>query len=101
MIHVIATLHTAPGARPRVLQALAEVTPQVLAERGCLAYQPLVDLATDMAAQTVDEDSILMFEQWQSVDDLQAHLQTPHMLRYRERVGDEVTRVTLRILTLP
>ncbi|MBA1272899.1 putative quinol monooxygenase [Stutzerimonas azotifigens] len=101
MIHVIATLHTAPGARSRVLQALAEVTPEVLAEAGCLAYQPLIDLATDMAAQTVDPDSILMFEQWQSVEHLQAHLQTSHMRRYRERVGDDVTGVTLRVLTLP
>jgi quinol monooxygenase YgiN len=37
-------------------------------------------------------------EKWESLQALQAHLQTPHMAEYRERVKHIVVGVTLQIL---
>ena len=46
MIHVIATIETAPGRREAFLAAFQELVPDVRAEKGCLEYGPAVDLAT-------------------------------------------------------
>lgn len=99
MIHVIADIRTAPGARPRVLQALAAVAPLVRAEAGCLGYAATLDADTDLPRQTRDDTSILMVERWESLEHLKAHLEAPHMLAYREQVAADVVDVSLRVLT--
>ena len=51
MIHVIATIETAPGMRDDFLAAFAELVPDVRAEQGCIEYGPAVDLATSIGDQ--------------------------------------------------
>jgi quinol monooxygenase YgiN len=43
-------------------------------------------------------DVVTVVERWDSLDDLRAHLQAPHMLEYRQRVKDLVAGVRLQIL---
>jgi quinol monooxygenase YgiN len=99
MIHVIATIHTAPGRRDELIAAFRELIPVVRAETGCVEYGTAVDLLTPIVAQApIVADAVTVVEKWDSVPALQAHLVAPHMLSHRERVKNIVTRVEIRIL---
>jgi quinol monooxygenase YgiN len=99
MIHVIATIETAPGRRDDFLAAFAELVPDVRAEPGCIEYGPAVDLATPIADQPeVRHDVVVVIEKWQSVEALRKHLEAPHMLRYRRTVKDIVVGLSIRVL---
>ena len=100
MITVIAEIRIHSGAehRKEVLASFQQILSQVLAETGCYAYQALIDTPAQASFQRVDHDSIMMFEQWESVAHLEAHLQTAHMLAHQARVKDHVVNVDIRIL---
>ena len=46
-----------------------------------------------------EEDTVVIIEQWESIEDLGNHLVAPHMLEYRKRVKDIVRSAELRITT--
>jgi quinol monooxygenase YgiN len=99
MIHVLATIETAPGRRDDFLAAFHELVPDVRAEGGCLEYGPAVDLATPIGEQpAVRENVVTVIEKWESVDALKKHLEAPHMQRYRRTVRDLVKSVAIRVL---
>ncbi|MBF4660576.1 antibiotic biosynthesis monooxygenase [Cronobacter malonaticus] len=100
MLKVIAEIRTRPGAHHRqaVLEEFKKIIPVVLAEAGCHGYAPMVDSATGLDFQTSAPDSIVMVEQWASAEHLKAHLETPHMLGFREAVKGDVLDTTIRIL---
>jgi quinol monooxygenase YgiN len=99
MIHVIATIETAPGRREDFLTAFHELVPDVRAEQGCVEYGPAVDLATSIADQPAVRDNVVVvIEKWESVEALKKHLEAPHMLRYRRTVKDLVLGVSIRVL---
>ncbi|WP_447595334.1 putative quinol monooxygenase [Aquipseudomonas campi] len=98
MIDVIAEIRTTPGTRQHVLDAIHANLPAVLAEAGCLAYRPSLDLASGLDSQHQDTDSLVILEQWQSLEHLHAHLATPHMQAYHRQVADWVIAVRLRVL---
>lgn len=99
MIHVIATIDVAPGMRDDFLTAFAELVPDVQAEQGCLEYGPAIDLATTIGDQPAPrENAVTVIEKWQSVEALRAHLESPHMTRYRRTVKDMVLGVSIRVL---
>jgi len=99
MIHVIATIETAPGMRDDFLAAFAELVPDVKAEQGCIEYGPAVDLAADIGDQpAVRQNIVTVIEKWDSVEALKKHLEAPHMVRYRRTVKDMVVGVSIRVL---
>ncbi len=99
MIHVIATIETAPGMRDDFLAAFAELVPDVRAEPGCLEYGPAIDLATSLADQPAPRENVVtVIEKWASVEALRKHLEAPHMVRYRRTVKDLVLGVSIRVL---
>jgi quinol monooxygenase YgiN len=99
MIHVIATIETAPGMRDDFLAAFAELVPDVKAENGCIEYGPAVDLVTSIGDQpAVRENVVTVIEKWDSVEALKKHLEAPHMVRYRRTVKDIVVGVSIRVL---
>ena len=101
MIHVLADIVVLPGRREDVLAAFRQLVPQVLAEDGCIAYGPTVDVATGHPAQPpVRADAIVVVEQWASVDALRAHLRAPHMEAFRAKYGALIADLTLRV-TVP
>jgi quinol monooxygenase YgiN len=98
MIHVIATIQTAPGRRDDFLAAFEQLVPDVRAEAGCIEYGPATDIATAVSSQPERDDVVTVIEKWESVEALLAHLKAPHMLRYRDRVKDIVAGVDIRVL---
>jgi quinol monooxygenase YgiN len=96
MICVVASLETAAGRREDLLRLMEKLVPQVRAEKGCLEYGPMVDVATQM--NTVRPNVVTMIEKWESVAALQAHLATPHMVGFRTDTADMGLSMSLQIL---
>ena len=99
MIRVIATIELADGRREDFLSAFGRLVPKVLEEQGCLEYEPMVDLPSNIPAQPPARDNVVtVVEKWASIEALEAHLMAPHMLEYRKEVGEMVIASRLRIL---
>lgn len=100
MIHVIATAYIDKGRRQDFIRAFNVNIPNVLAEKGCIQYTPTVDFVSGIDRQIPpEEDTVVIIEQWETIEDLENHLVAPHMSEYRERVKDMVRSVELRITT--
>ena len=99
MIHVVATVELKPGCRDQYLDILRQNIPHVRAEEGCIAYEPTIDIETDIAIQEkTGEDVVTMIEAWESVDALKKHFTEPHMLAYREKAKDLFKQIRVRVL---
>ncbi len=99
MICVIATIEIAKDKRKDFLAEFSKVVPLVRAEKGCIEYSPMVELATSIPLQPpVRDDVVTVVEKWESVADLEAHLVAPHMNDYRKAVEHLVVGVGLQIL---
>jgi quinol monooxygenase YgiN len=99
MIHVIATIETAPGKREEYLGILQGIVAEVRAEKGCIAYTPTVDVASGLPPQgELRPDVVTLVEAWESLDALKDHLKTAHMLSYRTQVKDLVKSLRIQVL---
>ncbi|MBP89001.1 MAG: antibiotic biosynthesis monooxygenase [Planctomycetaceae bacterium] len=99
MIYVLATIEIADGKRAEFVKIFRDNVANVLAEEGCIEYEPTIDVDTDIAAQPdVRPNVVTVVEKWESFDALEAHLIAPHMLEYRKKVKDLVAGASLQIL---
>jgi quinol monooxygenase YgiN len=99
MIHVIATVTLKPGTREKFLTEFRTLLEPVRAEKGCIAYGPAVDAASDHPAQVKSgDDTVVVVEAWTDLAALKAHGSAPHMQAYRPRVKDWVVSTKLLIL---
>ncbi len=98
MINVIASIRVKEGRRAEFLDIFRANIANVLQEKGCLEYVPTVDVATGLPPQELNENVVTIIEKWQSLEDLRAHLNAPHMLAYRIAVTDLVADVSLKVL---
>ncbi len=98
MIQVIASIRVKPGKRSEFLEIFKANVPNVRSETGCIEYFPAVDVDTGLPPQVQDPDMVTVIEKWASVQALKDHLQTPHMLSYREQVKDLVQDLSLKVL---
>jgi len=100
MIYVIATIECNPGCREAYLEIFRKNIPNVKAEKGCLLYEPTVDVDSGLSVQVnIREDVVTIVESWESVEALHEHFKAPHMLTYREAVKDLVKEVRIQVLT--
>jgi quinol monooxygenase YgiN len=98
MIHVIAAIQVKPGNVQKFIDIFKTNVPHVLAEKGCIDYVPTIDMDAGLPPQQRDAGTVTIIERWDSLDDLHAHLKTPHMLAYREKVKDIVQGMSLKVL---
>lgn len=99
MIHVVAEIHLAPGARERFVEEFRRLTPLVRAEDGCVEYVGTLEVPTDIAAQAPPRDDVLtVIEKWRDEAALAAHLAAAHMEDHRARSRGLTTRVIVRVL---
>jgi quinol monooxygenase YgiN len=99
MIHVVATVQVKPGKREEFLKHFRAIVSTVLFEKGCKKYGPTVDLPAGLPRQVDPRpDTVVIVEEWDTLDDLKAHLAAPHMATYREKVKDLVVSAQLQVL---
>lgn len=99
MVHVIAAIELQEGTREAFLAVFKANVPNVLAEAGCIRYEPTVDVDSGIPAQGgVRANSVTIVEAWESLGHLKAHLAAPHMATYREKVKGMVRGVSLQVL---
>jgi len=98
MVNVIASIRVKEGFRSDFIEIFKSNIPAVLDEEGCIRYAPAVDLNTGIPAQKLDENVVTVIEKWNTLEDLKAHLEAPHMLAFRERVKGMVEDVSLKVL---
>lgn len=99
MINVIASIHIKKGRVSEFVEIFKSNIPNVLEEKGCMEYVPTIDISTDLPPQELNPNIVTIIEKWGSIEDLMAHLATPHMLSYREKVKDLVDKMSLKVLT--
>jgi quinol monooxygenase YgiN len=98
MIHVLASIQVKAEAKRAFIELFKANVPNVLAEAGCLEYQPTIDAETDLPTQQCNPSLITVIEKWESLDHLKAHLEAPHMQTFREAATDYIENVELKIL---
>jgi len=100
MIHVIAIITTKPGKRDEVLQAFHQLVATVLQEEGCIEYGPTIDTANGPGIQTkLGADTFVVVEKWTSLDTLDAHGKSAHMLAYGESVKHLIADRVIHVLS--
>lgn len=99
MIYVIARIELYEGCKKDFLKILKRNVPKVKAEKGCLAYEPAVNVDSGLPNQEeLRQNAVMIIETWKSIDALHRHLKAPHMAEYREAVKDLVKSVSLQVL---
>jgi quinol monooxygenase YgiN len=98
MIRVIAIITAKPGRREDILTAFREIVPDVLAERGCLEYQPTVDTQGASPAR-MGADAIVVIETWESAEALEAHRVAPHMAAFGKKTRESIASAAVHVLS--
>ena len=99
MICVIASIETVDGGRGKLLAAFKELAPKVLAEKGCIEYTPMTDLATSLSSQKpVRDNMVTLIEKWEDLEALETHLMAPHMIAFRRATEDLRVNIELQVL---
>ncbi len=99
MINVVASIRVKTGKLSDYLAILKANMPAVRKERGCIEYVPTIDVDSKLPPpQILDKNCVTLLEKWESLEALHAHLGSPHMLAYRDKVKDLVESVTFKVL---
>ncbi len=99
MLTVIAEINlVSDSAFKSVLERIQQLIPAVLNEDGCYGYELLSDSVLQSPIQNKVPNSLVMYEKWESIEQLEAHMQTPHMLAHTQAIQDLVAEVKIRIL---
>lgn len=98
MIHVLASIQVKENSLNAFLDIFKANLPNVRAEQGCIEYVPAIDAVTDIPVQQRQPSVVTVIEKWESVAALLAHLETPHIIAYKEATRDMVVRVDVKIL---
>jgi len=96
MINVIASIRVKTGKLHDYLAILKANIPTVRKEKGCIEYVPTVDIDVKLPPQVLDKNVVTLLEKWESLEALHAHLGSPHMLDYREKVKTLVESVSFK-----
>ena len=83
-LQVVAVLVAKPGSEDLVGEALRALVEPTRSEAGCTSYQLYVSEA--------DKATFITIETWKSRDDLDAHMQTPHIQQALSVAGDHLAQ---------
>ena len=100
MIQVLAIITAKLGQREQILEHFRANMPAVHAEKGCIEYVPMID-APDAGAFQAEfgDDTFVVVEKWETLDDLKAHAAAPHMAAYAARTKELVARRVIHVLS--
>lgn len=98
MINLIVTMLIKDGKMDEFIAECVKIRPLVLAEQGCIAYAYMAEIPTAMTRQEpVNPLRITLVECWESLEALDAHSKTGHMLAFTSRVKDLRESVVIRV----
>lgn len=98
MISVIASVRVKADWLLQFVEIFKANVPKVREEKGCIEYFPTIDIDSGLPVQKLDKNVVTIIEKWESMEALRAHLKTPHMLAYRDRVKDMVEDLSIKAL---
>jgi len=98
MISVLASIRIKEGKRAAFLDIFNANVAKVKQESGCMEYFPAIDIDSGLPVQKIDDNVVTIIETWQSLEALKAHLETAHMLEYKEKVKTLVEEISLKVL---
>jgi quinol monooxygenase YgiN len=98
MINVIASVQIKEGLTQEFLELFKSNVPNVLTEKGCVEYAPMVDIPTGFPPQELNENVVTIIEKWNSLEDLRAHMSAPHMVEFQNKEKEFVEKVSLKVL---
>ena len=81
-----------------VLASFKIIRPLVLQEPGCHGYDVHIDAAAESAMQSKVPYSIVMYEKWETAQDLERHMQSAHMQAHQQAALGAVSKVSVRIM---
>ena len=81
-LQVVATITAKPDSEEIVLGALRDLVGATREEDGCLSYE--------LNRSAADAAVFVTVEQWRAQEDLDAHLQTPHLQKALEVAGEHL-----------
>ena len=79
MIIVAVEVKVQAGAAERAKEAIAKMETATRAEEGCITYAFSLDLS--------DATTIRVIERWRSLDDIKAHMASPHMAEFNRAMA--------------
>ncbi len=79
-LNVVAVLKAKAGSETVLQDALTGLIEPTRAEPGCISYE--------LFRSAADATTFVTIEKWQSQDDLDAHMQTPHIAQALQVAGD-------------
>jgi len=79
IVIVAGKIRVDPAKRNEVLESGAQLMRETRTQKGCLDYV--------WSADPTDPARIYVFERWESVEDLAAHLKGEYYLRMRDHIG--------------
>lgn len=85
-VTVIAYIFAQTGEEHRVRTALLDLVEQTRKEKGCLNY--------DLHESSSDERHFVMYENWESNADLDAHSKSSHLREFGKSIGPFLDRPT-------
>ena len=80
LLTVIARMHAKAGKEQELREALESLIEPTLKEKGCVNY--------DLHQGAEDSGWFFFYENWDSADDLDAHLAAPHLVEFAGRLDD-------------
>jgi quinol monooxygenase YgiN len=91
MIRVVAHFKPKPGKLDEAHTLLLGFSAPTRAEKGCVFY--------DLHVNPADPEDLTFIEEWESVEDLEAHGQSPHIQAGRKRMPEVMDVVDVRRYT--
>ena len=89
MIIVHGTIPIRPEQRKQALELARRMTEATQAETGCVSYDFYVGLS--------DPNTLMLFQEWETMEALMAHFQTDHMDEFLRELPDVVSgQITTR-----
>ncbi|MDR1210875.1 MAG: antibiotic biosynthesis monooxygenase [Spirochaetaceae bacterium] len=98
MIHVLVTFTIKDGMMDSYLDGIKKLRPLVLAEKGCVEYTYIREIASPLRIQEpVQNNRLTLVEKWESFEALEAHGKSSHMAEYGRLLGPMRESVSARV----
>jgi quinol monooxygenase YgiN len=97
MVHVIVTFIIKDGMMDQYLAGVRKLRPLVLAEKGCVEYTYVKEIQSSLGIQEpVQENRLTLIEKWESLEALELHGKSPHMIEYTKILSPMRVSVSAR-----